>query len=101
MTINITTILSLLSLIVASIVCTINVVNSRRNRRTDDKKEATELTTLLVKLEAINNGINEIKSDIRNMSAEIKDLRERLVLVEASCKSAHHRVDTLEGKGLK
>ena len=87
--------LSVLSLGVAAIVA---VTNIRRNARHDDKREATELTTLLVKIENINNGINEIKSDVRNMRQDIQDVRERLVIVEQSVKSAHHRLDALEGK---
>ena len=65
---------------------------------TDARKEASEMTTLIVKLETINNGVNEIKSDMRNMKTDIQDLRDRLIIVEQSTKSAHHRVDKLEGK---
>ena len=53
---------------------------------------------LIVKLENIGNGVNEIKSDMRNMRNDIQDLRDRLIIVEQSTKSAHHRLDGLEGK---
>ena len=55
------------------------------------------MTTLIVKLENINNGVNEIKSDMRNMRNDIQDLRDRLIIVEQSTKSAHHRLDGLDG----
>ena len=49
--------ISILSLIVASIVC---FTNLRRNNSADDKKQSAEMTTVIVKLENINTGINEI-----------------------------------------
>ena len=93
MQVEIPILISFLSLCVA-----VGVSGIRRNQATDDKKEASEMTTLIVKLENINNGVNEIKSDMRNMRNDIQDLRDRLIIVEQSTKSAHHRLDGLEGK---
>ena len=95
MQVEITVIISFLSLCVAGVVA---ITSIRRNKSTDDKKEASEMTTLIVKLENINNGVNEIKSDMRNMRNDIQDLRDRLIIVEQSTKSAHRRLDGLEGK---
>ena len=71
------------------------VTNMKRNRTADDKNEATQLTTVIVKLENISAGISDIKSDMRNVKDEVKDMRDRLIKVEESCKSAHHRIDEL------
>lgn len=88
-------IISILSLAVA---CIVAFTNLRRNNLADDKKEASEMTTVIVKLENINTGINEIKADVRNVKSEVQDLRERVVVVEQSAKSLHKRVDTMEGR---
>lgn len=95
MQVEITILLSFVSLCVAGVVA---VTSIRRNKATDDKKEASDMTTLIVKLENIGNGVNEIKSDMRNMREDMQDLRDRLIIVEQSAKSAHHRLDALEGK---
>lgn len=95
MQIDVSLLISFLSLCVAGVVMITNVF---RNKATDDKKEASETTTLIVKLENINSGVNEIKSDMRNMRGDIQDLRDRLIIVEQSTKSAHHRLNTMEGK---
>lgn len=95
MQIDLSLLISFLSLCVAGVVMITTVF---RNKATDDKKEASETTTLIVKLENINNGVNEIKSDMRNMRDDIQDLRDRLIIVEQSTKSAHHRLNTIEGK---
>lgn len=98
MTITASLIISFFSLVIAAICCIINVINARRSRRTDDKKETTEFTTIAVKLETISSGINELKSDVRYVSSKQQSMSERLVLVEQSVKSAHHRIDRVEGR---
>jgi len=70
--------------------------NMKRNQRTDTKAEASELTTVIVKLENIGNGITEIKSEMKNVKNDIKESRERLIKVEESTKQAHKRLDSLE-----
>lgn len=87
--------ISFVSVCVAGIVA---VTSIRRNQANDDKKEASQMTTLIVKLENIGNGVNEIKSDMRNVREDMQELRDRLIIVEQSTKSAHHRLDTFEGK---
>jgi peptidoglycan hydrolase CwlO-like protein len=72
------------------------ISNLRRNQKLDDKKDATEMTTVIVKLENIGNGITEIKSEMSNVKNDIKEDRERIIRVEESAKQAHKRLDTLE-----
>ena len=86
--------ISALSLIV-SIIVGFSAIRSRNTL--DTREEASQLTTLIVKLENISDGINEIKSDLRNIKNEIQDLRDRLIIVEQSTKSAHTRLDGVMG----
>lgn len=55
---------------------------------------------LMVKLENIQTGITEIKSDLRGVKEDVQELRERIVKVEQSAASVHKRVDRLEGRGI-
>lgn len=93
MQVEVTFLISFVSLCVAGIV---GMTNIRRNKATDDRREASETTTLIVKLENINDGVNEIKSDMRNIREDVQDLRDRLIIVEQAAKSAQHRLDVLE-----
>lgn len=52
------------------------VCNLRRNNKRDDKKDVTQLTTVIVKLETIGDGVAEIKSDLKNIKDDIKEFRE-------------------------
>ena len=53
------------------------ISNLKRNQSQDDKNTASQMTTVIVKLENIGNGIAEIKSEISNAKEDIKENRER------------------------
>lgn len=69
------------------------VSGMKRAQRTDDRQDASQLTTVIVKLENIGAGISEIKSDMRNVKDEVRELRDRLIKVEDSAKAAHRRIE--------
>lgn len=64
--------------------------------RHTEQEDTSQITTVIVKLENIAEGISEIKADIRNVKEDVQTLRERIVAVEASAKSAHKRLDGIE-----
>lgn len=71
------------------------ISNMKRNNKQDTANDAAQLTTVIVKLENISSGVTEIKSELKNVKNDIQDLRDRLIIVEQSTKSAHHRLDGL------
>lgn len=85
--------ISALSLIV-SIIVGFSAIRSRNT--IDTRQEASQLTTLIVKLENIADGVNEIKADMRNVKDDVRELRDRLIKVEESTKQAHKRIDGVE-----
>lgn len=74
------------------------VATQKRNRVTDTKRETTELTTVIVKLESINDDTKEIKNELRSVKNDVQVLRERLTIAEQSVKALHQRVDKFERK---
>lgn len=62
------------------------VTNIKRNKKNDTKADATELTTVIVKLENIGNDISEIKNDMKNVKDDMKDMNIRLVKMEQQVK---------------
>ena len=93
--IELSTVISIISLSIAAIVC---VTNLRRNNRADDRKDATELTAVIVKLENINDDTKEIKNELRNIRNEVGELRERVIVAEQAAKSLHKRVDGIDNR---
>lgn len=55
----------------------------------DGKNNASELTTVIVKLEAIGNDIAEIKKDMRGVKADIREHESRITKTE-------QKIETLE-----
>ena len=74
------------------------VTNMRRNNRKDDREDATQLTTVIVKLENISSGVLEIKNKINSVENDIKESREKIIRLEEAVKQAHKRIDQIEGR---
>lgn len=71
----------------------LGISTQKRGDKQETKSETTQLTTVIVKLENIGEGVSEIKSDMKNIKTDVQELRERVVKVEASVSSAHKRLD--------
>lgn len=71
------------------------LATKRRNDRSDAQKEGADMTTVVVKLETISSGVNEIKADLRNVREDVNATRERLIVCEQSTKQAHKRLDDM------
>lgn len=74
------------------------VSNFKRNSKIDNKSEASELTTVIVKLENIGKDISEMKSDLRDIKCDIKEHSERIIKLEQQVKVLNKKVfETKEG----
>ena len=62
----------------------------------DTQEEASCNTKLGIDMEYIKRGVDDIRLDIKAQDRKISDVIERVVRVEESTKSAHHRIDGLE-----
>ena len=70
----------------------------QRARNKDASEDAATLTTVIVKLESISQGVSEIKSDLCSVKSDIRESRERIIKTEESLKQAHKRIDMLEAQ---
>lgn len=72
---------------------------SRSNTRADHddvSKKAQMEAVLSEKLDSISGDTKEIRKEISDVKVKVNDLSERVVIVEQSTKSAHHRLDRYE-----
>lgn len=77
------------------------VVGYKGNRRNDVKdieEKAARDAKINIKLDDISSDVKDIKYDISATNKKVEDIDKRVVVVEQSTKSAHHRIDKLEGK---
>lgn len=73
----------------------------KSNKRTDTKdieERVKENTRINMKLDAISTNTTDIKNEVSEMRKEINSHDGRIVKVEESVKSAHHRLDGLENR---
>lgn len=69
--------------------------NSVKEEIQQAKVEAQKQARVESKLDEISSDTKDIKSDLRNVKADISSINERLIIVEQSTKSAHHRLDEI------
>lgn len=73
----------------------------KSNRRTDVKdieEKAARDAKINIKLDDISSDVKDIKYDISATNKKVEEIDKRVVVVEQATKSAHHRIDRLEGK---
>lgn len=73
--------------------------NSRANNDEVSKKAQVD-AILSQKLDSISDDTKEIRKEITDVKVKVNDLSERVVTVEQSTKSAHHRLDRYEEEGI-
>ncbi len=71
--------------------------NNKRADTSEIEARAKEQATVNVKLDNIGSDCRDIKQDIGTVKKDVTALSERLIKVEQSVKSAHHRIDELSG----
>lgn len=72
-----------------------------RNLKADNKSDGAQISEILVKIEIMQSDLKEIKADVKSeikaLRSELEGLKERLIAVEQSSKSAHKRLDEFHG----
>jgi len=68
-----------------------------RGRDKNIKTDAQENAKVSTKLDHISRGVDDIRIDLRSNEKQINNVAERVTRVEESSRSAHKRLDKLEG----
>lgn len=69
---------------------------TRRDDAKDIKDRAAADAIVNVKLDNISSAVNDIRYDIKDTKNQVNELDKKLVAVDASVRSAHHRIDNME-----
>jgi peptidoglycan hydrolase CwlO-like protein len=69
----------------------------KRNNNNDVSESAFKSAKTAVMIENIATDVRDIKAEQKSFTNDIRALNEKVITVEQSCKSAHHRIDRLEG----
>lgn len=69
-----------------------------KGTKKDSKDEGKQDGTILTELGYIKGGVDDIKRKQEKQDEQYIGMSERVARVEESAKSAHHRIDRLEGR---
>lgn len=72
------------------------LVRWKKDGEKQESLETKEQTILSTKLDYISRNLDDIKVDLRTRAKENAELKERVIIVEESVKSAHKRITELE-----
>lgn len=93
---------TIITIIISALALSFSIyMGLRNNRKADDKDIADKVardTKINIKLDDISSDVKEIRYDITETKKQVAEMDKRLVLVEQSTKSAHHRLDDYFGK---
>ncbi|WP_455797524.1 hypothetical protein [Clostridium butyricum] len=77
----------------------ISYLTFQRNKDNAIRAETREDAETRAKLDYISKGVDDIRLDIKTQDRKINEVIERVIKVEESAKSAHHRIDNIEKEG--
>lgn len=89
------TLLAILSPLAALVFGYFSFSNARKKQ---EKDEASQMTTVIIKLENIGDNVRDIKTDLTSVKQDLSSLAERIAKAEASVQAAHHRLDQILDK---
>lgn len=90
--------IAVISCIIAVFSFLFAVKNNKRTDTKDIEERVKENTRINTKLDGIGQDTREIKTEISEMRKSINSHDNKITKLEESCKSAHHRLDTLENR---
>lgn len=88
----------LISIVSVSFSIFFGLKNSKRTDENDIEARVRDNTQINMKLDEISRNVTDIRNDVSSLRKDINSHNERLIKVEESCKSAHHRLNMLENR---
>lgn len=85
------------STILSAAAVLISLIGLLLNGRKGTRDDAAGTARLEAKLDSISAGVEDIRVETRTTRSRVDALSERVAAVESSCRSAHHRLDQMQG----
>ncbi len=86
---------TIISLVIALAALLFTAFSFKRTSHNDTASDASERATMTADIRYIRSSVDDIKLENKSIQRDMVDVRERLVSVENSAKSAHNRIDEL------
>lgn len=90
-------ILSVASVVIGVLGYQLNKSKVQSAEQKEAKADATREAVIETKLNHISNGVDNIRIDLKTNERQVNELKQEMVEVRESTKSAHKRIDKMEG----
>lgn len=88
--------MTIIALVISSVAALVAILQLRRGTTADHDAGHDMLVRIDARTADTDRKVGEQATDIKSISDKIDGIRERLVIVEQSTKSAHHRIDEIQ-----
>ncbi len=88
---------TIISLVLAFCALLFTALSFRRTQNMDTTATATERATMTADIKYIRSSIDDIKLENKAIRKDISEMKQQIIIVEQSTKSAHKRLDDLTG----
>lgn len=88
---------TIISLVIAFVALMYTALSFRRTQNNDTTASASERATMTADIKYIRSSIDDIKLENKAIRQDVSELKQQLIIVEQSTKSAHRRLDDLTG----
>ena len=88
---------TIISLVLAFCALLFTALSFRRTQNQDTTASATERATMTADIKYIRSSIDDIKLENKAIRQDVSDLKQQIIIVEQSAKSAHRRLDDITG----
>ena len=75
-----------------------DVAEKEESEKKKVEERVKENVTINMKLDEISRNVTDTRQEVASLRKDINSHNERLIKVEESCKSAHHRLNMLESR---
>ena len=89
-----------LAIIMSAIAIILTIYNTimaqKRIHRVDTQTDTSTITTLIVRMENIDKGVHEIKTEMNVIRRDLQHLRDKVIVDEHTLKTIGNRIEKIE-----
>ncbi len=84
-------------IVLSCIMAIVAIITLAKNTKKDSEKEVEQRASLTADIKYIRDSIDDIRVDNRKIQSDVGDLKLKVVEIEQGVKSAHKRLDDMQG----
>ena len=84
-------------IVLSCIMAIVAIITLAKNTKKDSDKEIIQRATMTADIKYIRDSMDEIRVDNRKIQSDVGDLKIKVIEIERDVRSAHKRLDDMQG----